>query len=85
MLRGVRTFKNAPRIIELDIIIWSGVGVALNTPTLTLPHPEMMNRTFVMNPILELTLGNRDFRLLGSNFINVCEESVQAEDLMKLY
>jgi len=45
----------------------------------------MMNRTFVINPILELTLGNRDFRLLGSNFINVCEESVQAEDLMKLY
>ena len=81
----VRTFKNAPRIIDLDIIIWSDVGVAVNTPTLTVPHPEMMNRTFVMNPILELTLGNRDFRLLGSNFINVCEESIQAEDLMKLY
>ena len=81
----VRTFKNAPRIIDLDIIIWSDVGVAVNTPTLTLPHPEMINRLFVMKPIVELTLGKRDFRFLDSNFINIYEAMSQEEDLVKLH
>ena len=81
----VRTFKNAPRIIDLDIIIWSDVGVVVNTPTLTLPHPEMINRLFVMKPIVELTLGKRDFRFLDSNFINIYEAMSQEEDLVKLH
>ena len=36
--------KWAPRVIDLDILFMD--GVSLNTPTLTIPHPEINNRPF---------------------------------------
>ena len=41
-----------PRIIDLDLILYD--SVVLNTPTLTLPHPAMHLRRFVLAPLAEL-------------------------------
>jgi len=48
----VRTLKNAPRIIDIDILFFNKVVV--DEPTLTLPHPEIQNRRFVLIPLNEL-------------------------------
>ncbi|MBQ6021157.1 MAG: 2-amino-4-hydroxy-6-hydroxymethyldihydropteridine diphosphokinase [Clostridia bacterium] len=49
----VRTFKNAPRRIDIDMILYE--GVELHTEELTVPHREMKNRAFVLAPLAELT------------------------------
>src|SRR5436190_480423 len=50
-----RTVRNAPRVIDLDLIIHSAHRV--HTRTLTLPHPRFREREFVMAPLRELGLG----------------------------
>jgi 2-amino-4-hydroxy-6-hydroxymethyldihydropteridine diphosphokinase len=50
-----RTIRNAPRVIDLDLIIHSAHCV--RTRTLTLPHPRFRGREFVMAPMRELGLG----------------------------
>ena len=47
-----RTFKNAPRIIDLDILIYDNVKI--NTNELTIPHPRMWEREFVLIPLKEI-------------------------------
>ncbi|MCG8601652.1 MAG: 2-amino-4-hydroxy-6-hydroxymethyldihydropteridine diphosphokinase [Verrucomicrobiales bacterium] len=62
---------NAPRTIDLDILY---VGeTTIETPTLTLPHPRMMERDFVMIPLKEIRAdlvggisGNQNVRKLDS-------------------
>lgn len=47
-----RTFRNAPRVIDLDLLA-CGDRVA-DTPELTLPHPRMAERAFVLVPLAEV-------------------------------
>jgi 2-amino-4-hydroxy-6-hydroxymethyldihydropteridine diphosphokinase len=47
-----RPFPNAPRVLDLDVLLYE--GVATNTPELTLPHPRMHTRGFVMLPLAEI-------------------------------
>lgn len=47
-----RPYRNAPRTLDLDLLL---VGQQqLNTPELTLPHPRLHERAFVLRPLLEL-------------------------------
>lgn len=48
----VRTKKNAPRIIDLDLILYDGFKT--ESFELTLPHPRVLERAFVMAPLLDL-------------------------------
>ncbi|MBR3781139.1 MAG: 2-amino-4-hydroxy-6-hydroxymethyldihydropteridine diphosphokinase [Clostridia bacterium] len=48
----IRTKKNAPRIIDLDLILYDGVKT--ESFELTLPHPRVLERAFVMAPLLDL-------------------------------
>jgi 2-amino-4-hydroxy-6-hydroxymethyldihydropteridine diphosphokinase len=41
-----------PRPIDIDILLYE--GVMLNTQRLTLPHPRMGERAFVLVPLLEI-------------------------------
>ena len=50
-----RSVRNAPRVIDLDLILHSAHRV--RTPKLTLPHPRFRGREFVMRPVRELRLG----------------------------
>jgi 2-amino-4-hydroxy-6-hydroxymethyldihydropteridine diphosphokinase len=47
-----RPFVNAPRTLDLDLL-WYG-GVHRQRPWLTLPHPRMMQRAFVLIPLAEV-------------------------------
>jgi 2-amino-4-hydroxy-6-hydroxymethyldihydropteridine diphosphokinase len=53
-----RTTRNAPRIIDLDLILHSAHLV--RTRALTLPHPRYLGREFVRGPLRALRLGWRD-------------------------
>jgi 2-amino-4-hydroxy-6-hydroxymethyldihydropteridine diphosphokinase len=47
-----RPFPNAPRTLDLDLLLYD--EVALLSPALTLPHPRMHRRAFVLRPLLDL-------------------------------
>ncbi len=46
------TERWGPRVIDIDLLYCG--GLAMRDPGLTLPHPEMMNRAFVLVPLAEL-------------------------------
>lgn len=48
-----RKYHWGPRTIDIDILIYG--TLSLKTLKLTLPHPEMHKRDFVMRPLLEIT------------------------------
>ena len=52
-LGRTRSFANAPRKIDLDILMWG--DQVIRTPNLEVPHPRMICRGFVMLPIVELS------------------------------
>ena len=47
-----RPYRNAPRTLDLDIL-WFGDQV-IDTPDLTVPHPRMGERAFVLRPLADL-------------------------------
>ncbi len=49
----VRTIKNAPRIIDIDILFFN--NTIIESKNLTIPHPEIQNRRFVLTPLAELS------------------------------
>ena len=51
-LGRVRTVRNGPRTIDIDLIDFAGVRMA--SPELILPHPRAKERDFVMKPLAEL-------------------------------
>jgi 2-amino-4-hydroxy-6-hydroxymethyldihydropteridine diphosphokinase len=48
----VRTVKNAPRVIDIDVLFFN--SDIINTKKLIVPHPEIQNRRFVLIPLVEL-------------------------------
>jgi 2-amino-4-hydroxy-6-hydroxymethyldihydropteridine diphosphokinase len=51
-LGRVRTIKNGPRNIDLDIILYGNARI--NENSLCIPHPRMLKREFVMKPLKEI-------------------------------
>lgn len=47
-----RLQKKGPRIIDIDILLFGDAIV--NTPDLTIPHPAMADRRFVLEPLAEI-------------------------------
>lgn len=47
-----RTFRNAPRTLDLDVLLYD--DIQLHEHGLTIPHPQMHRRAFVLLPLLEI-------------------------------
>jgi len=75
-------FHFGPRTIDVDILLYE--DQELSTPDLTIPHPEMHHRGFVLIPLAELidiekkhpSLGRSWKDLLEENEDEICEETV---------
>ena len=48
----VKQEKWGPRIIDIDILFYS--NIIINTGSLTIPHPEIASRRFVLEPLSEI-------------------------------
>jgi 2-amino-4-hydroxy-6-hydroxymethyldihydropteridine diphosphokinase len=47
-----RVIAKGPRVIDLDLLLYG--NRVMNTAELTLPHPEMQTRRFVLEPLAEI-------------------------------
>ena len=47
-----RPFPNAPRVLDLDLLLYD--EQVMRTPELTLPHPRLHERGFVLVPLAEI-------------------------------
>lgn len=47
-----QSFRDAPREIDIDILLYG--SVVMDTPELTVPHPRMTERAFVLVPLVEI-------------------------------
>lgn len=50
-----RSYRNAPRTLDLDLLLHG--DTVQDTPELTLPHPRMHQRAFVLAPLTEIAPG----------------------------
>lgn len=88
--------KNAPRIIDIDILLYDTIVIA--DSDLEIPHPRWMERLFVLQPLLHLTdhllipdatqpSGVRQFNLRDhlQNFSNPNNEKVTLIDKGRPY
>ena len=48
-----RSFANAPRTLDLDLLLYG--DAKLRSAHLTVPHPRMHERAFVLKPLLEIS------------------------------
>ena len=48
----VRPYINAPRVLDCDLLLYE--NIVINTQKLTLPHPRMHLRGFVLLPLFEI-------------------------------
>ena len=49
----IRTIKNAPRIIDIDILFFN--KEIIEEAQLSIPHPQIQNRRFVLIPLNQLS------------------------------
>ena len=75
----VREVKWASRTIDLDILLYG--DQVLSTKRLTIPHPEIINRAFVLLPLFEIEPGIK-LPLLGP--LKDLLERIKPSDVEKL-
>ena len=51
-LGRIKTIRNGPRTIDIDILLYDHEKIS--TPQLTIPHPRMWERDFVLGPLQEI-------------------------------
>lgn len=74
-----RTFKNAPRSLDLDLLLYD--GLVMHEHGLTLPHPRMSERAFVLAPLAEIAA---DALIPGHGRVADCLAQVDCSDILRL-
>ncbi len=62
-----RIFKDAPRTIDLDILLYN--NITIKDPNLKVPHPKMFQRLFVIEPLKELLNIDKEIKIKNFNDI----------------
>jgi 2-amino-4-hydroxy-6-hydroxymethyldihydropteridine diphosphokinase len=57
-----RPYRNAPRTLDLDLLLFGDAQI--DSPTLTVPHPRMQERAFVLLPMQEVAPARVDMQAL---------------------
>jgi 2-amino-4-hydroxy-6-hydroxymethyldihydropteridine diphosphokinase len=79
-LARVTTRHWGPRTIDLDILLFG--TAALHTPSLTIPHPELHRRAFVMIPLLEI---NPAVMLPDGTAVDTCLKTIIPPQAVHLF
>jgi 2-amino-4-hydroxy-6-hydroxymethyldihydropteridine diphosphokinase len=74
----IRPYLNAPRTLDLDILLYRDESgdAQIQTETLTVPHPRMWQREFVLVPLAEIAPGLVSAELL---------EGVKGQGIERVY
>ena len=75
----MRDYPNAPRTLDLDILLYGGEVV--HEPGLTIPHPRMPERAFVLVPLAEIA---PDFEVPGRGSVADLLRNVETSGMIKL-
>ena len=75
----VREARWGPRTLDLDVILWDRQRIS--TPGLTVPHPRMAERRFVLKPLLEAW---PDARTPEGSVIAAASEAVERQGLKRI-
>ena len=75
----VRDYPNAPRTLDLDILLYGNQVV--RDPGLIIPHPRMLERAFVLVPLAEIAPG---VVVPGSGRVAELLRNVNASGMIKL-
>lgn len=59
-------FPKGPRTIDLDLLLYD--NDVIHTPDLTVPHPRMHERRFVLEPLTELLDSEKKHPILGKTW-----------------
>ena len=66
-----RPYRNAPRTLDLDLLLHG--DTRLDTPELTVPHPRLRERAFVLLPLAEIAPG----RVSAAELQAVAEQAIE--------
>ena len=75
----IREIKNGPRVLDLDLLLYE--GSESTTAELTLPHPRMFERDFVLIPSKELY---PDMKVYKYNLIHYYDFLQEENNVKKL-
>lgn len=50
--RGTSAIRRGPRVIDIDVLLFG--SLVMDTQQLTIPHSRMLQRRFVLEPLLEI-------------------------------
>ena len=68
-----RPFPNAPRTLDLDLLLYG--DACIDSPCLTVPHPRLIERAFVLLPLAEiappLVSAAQIGRVQGQNIVKI--------------
>jgi 2-amino-4-hydroxy-6-hydroxymethyldihydropteridine diphosphokinase len=71
--------RHGPRTIDVDVLLLG--GIELGSDRLTLPHPEVRSRRFVLEPLLELDPG---LELPDGTRLSDCMAAVAAQPVQRI-
>ncbi|HKT99171.1 MAG TPA: 2-amino-4-hydroxy-6-hydroxymethyldihydropteridine diphosphokinase [Paraburkholderia sp.] len=74
-----RPFRNAPRTLDIDILLYG--EAIIDEPDLTVPHPRMTGRAFVLAPLAEL---DPELAIPGRGVISAFLPTVAEQRIEKL-
>lgn len=71
-----RSFRNAPRIIDIDVLLYE--GEERSTDELTVPHPRLFERAFALVPLQDILLSESSYtQAVADALQNVSQDGVK--------